>query len=43
MVSPRTSFHSRVMRRPATGIHRGKLVVPVPFPMEIDLTTLFTR
>lgn len=27
----------------ATGIHRDKLVVPVPFPMDIDLTTLFHR
>lgn len=27
----------------ATGIHRDKLVVPVPFPVEIGLTTLFTR
>jgi len=26
-----------------TGIHRDKLVVPVPFPMEIDLTTLYRR
>jgi len=26
-----------------TGIHRDKLVVPVPFPMDIDLTTLFNR
>lgn len=24
-----------------TGIHRDKLVVPVPFPMDIDLTTLY--
>ncbi|GAA3619951.1 Uma2 family endonuclease [Streptomyces chitinivorans] len=27
----------------ATGVHRDKLVVPVPFAMKIDLTTLFTR
>ncbi len=27
----------------ATGIHRDKLKVSVPFPMEIDLTTLFGR
>ncbi|MBB1244112.1 Uma2 family endonuclease [Streptomyces durbertensis] len=27
----------------ATGIHRDKAVVPVPFPMEIDLTSLYRR
>lgn len=26
-----------------TGIHRGKLDVPVPFPMSIDLTALYPR
>ncbi|MEE1940583.1 Uma2 family endonuclease [Streptomyces sp. TRM 70361] len=26
-----------------TGIHRGRLTVPVPFPLEIDLTTLYRR
>lgn len=34
-------------RRPAvyvpTGIHRGKLDVPVPFPMGVDLTTLYRK
>lgn len=27
----------------ATGIHRDRLVVPVPFPMDIDLTQLYRR
>jgi Uma2 family endonuclease len=26
-----------------TGIHRGRLVVEVPFPMDVDLTTLYRR
>lgn len=26
-----------------TGIHRGRMAVPVPFPMDIDLSTLYRR